>query len=173
MSGLLFMTHSDFQITKTNQGNLLTHNIPNLSLILIYSTQCEHCSKLLPIFKKLPSTIDGCQFGILNIGANKNMIPLCKDTILPIEYVPLMVLFIDKKPFMKYNGPHDIEDIRKFVIDVSRKMSEKQKFVNTQQQSTDRKISIDKKSSPCTTGVPLYGQGGEKYITFVQMLKSK
>ena len=151
MSGLLFLTSEDFGVTSGNKGDILCHGIPGFSLILFYSTQCVHCQTLIPIFKKLPGSIGGCQFGMINVSTNKKCIRLSKDTITPITYVPYIILYIQGKPFMKYNGPHDSNEIRRFIIEVSNKVQNKQKF-------TDKEVKDDGKGIPqYTIGHPLCG----------------
>ena len=130
MSGLLFLTSEDFLVENGNKGNILCTNIPGFSLLLFYSTQCVHCQELIPIFKKLPGTIGGCQFGMINVSSNKKCVSMSKDTIAPISYVPYIVLYIQGKPFMRYNGPHDGSEIKRFVLEVANKVQSKQKFTN-------------------------------------------
>ena len=43
MSGLLFLSYKDFRI----HNNLLCNNIPGMSLIMFYSTECVHCQKII------------------------------------------------------------------------------------------------------------------------------
>ena len=76
MSGLLFLTANDFSVIqdKKNNNNILINNIPGFSLVLFYSNQCQYCKTIIPIMKKLPGTINGCQFGMINVGRNKNVI---------------------------------------------------------------------------------------------------
>jgi thioredoxin-like negative regulator of GroEL len=140
MSGLLFLTSDDFTVTKGQKGNILTNSIPGFSLILFYSTQCIHCKTLIPIFKKLPGTIGGCQFGMVNVSTNKRCVYMSKNTIAPIEYVPYIVLCIQGKPFMKYNGPHDSNEIRRFVIEVANKVQSKQQFTNEHIKTVEKGI---------------------------------
>lgn len=147
MSGLLFLSSEDFSIAKGTRGNILVNSISGFSLILFYSTQCEHCQALIPIFKKLPGTIGGCQFGMINVSANKNVIRLSKETIAPITYVPYIVLYINGRPFMRYQGPHDSGEIRRFVLEVAQKVQSKQKF-----------SSAEIKEDP-RGGIPLYASG--------------
>jgi thiol-disulfide isomerase/thioredoxin len=128
MSGLLFLTSSDFSITKGTKGNILCHGIQGYSFILFYSTQCEYCHTLIPIIKKLPGTIVGVQFGMINVSSNKTCIQMSQNTISHITYVPLCILYINGKPFMKYSGPADPNEIRRFIIEVSTKIQNKQKF---------------------------------------------
>lgn len=151
MSGLLFLTSDDFSLQKGAKGNIMCHGIPGFSLILFYSTQCRHCQTLIPIFKKLPGTIGGCQFGMINVSSNKNCVKMSKDTIAPISYVPYIVLYIQGKPFMKYNGPHDGAELKRFVIEVANKIQNKQKF-------SPEIVKDDKRGIPeYSVGKPLLG----------------
>ena len=160
MSGLLFLCSDDFSITTGSKGNILCHSIPGFSLILFYSTQCTHCKKIIPIFKKLPGTIGGCQFCIVNVSSNKNCVRMSKETIAPINYVPYIVLYIQGKPFMRYNGPHDDQEIRRFVIEVANKVQNKQTF-------SKENVKDNKKGIPeFTTGHPLCGKDDVCYLDF-------
>lgn len=172
MSGLLFLENDDFVLAKGTKGNILCTSIPGFSLILFYSTQCPHCQKLVPIFKKLPGSIGGCQFGMLNVSTNKNCVRLSKDTIAPITYVPYIVLYVGGKPFMKYQGPHDLNEIKRFVIEVSKKIETKQKF----SQIPNKK---DTKKHPHTDygnnyiGCPLYGCDDDIYMEYEEAYSGK
>lgn len=166
MSGLLFLTTEDFILSKGTKGNIICNTIPGFSLILFYSTQCPHCQNLIPIFKKLPGSISGCQFGMVNISSNKNLIKMSKNTILPINYVPLIILFINSKPYMIYNGPHNGNEIKRFIIEVYQKLNSKQKFSN-ELGSASRKEQINHKSTPFSEGIPLYGDNEDiSYLSF-------
>ena len=146
MSGLLFLTSKDFYPEKGQRGPILSNVIQGFSLILFYSTQCEHCATLIPIFKRLPGTISGIQFGLINVSTNRQVISLAKNTICPIKYVPYIVLYISGKPFMEYKGPYDAREIRRFVLEVAEKVQKKQQF-------SDAKVKDDKK------GIPEYSLG--------------
>jgi len=164
MSGLLFLSSEDFFTVNGTKGNIMCHSIPGISLILFYSTQCEHCQKLIPIFKLLPGTLGGCQFGMINVSTNRECVKMSQNTIAPITYVPYIILFIGGKPFMKYQGPHDINEIKRFVFEVAQKMRTKQKFTD------GGKIKIDKeglKIPAYTIGHPLCGGDGDDvcYLT--------
>lgn len=134
MSGLLFLTSEDFNVQRGSKGDILCHQIPGFSLILFYSTHCEHCHALIPMFKKMPGTIGGCQFGMVNVGSNRKCVEDSQKTIAPITYVPYIVLYINGKPFMVYKGPYDEGEIRRFIIDVANNVQKKQKFMGSQQE---------------------------------------
>lgn len=158
MSGLLFLTSDDFHVANGTKGKILCHSIPNLSLILFYSTMCEHCQNLIPIFKRLPGTIGGCQFGMINVSTNKKCVQDSQETITPIEYVPYIILYINGRPFMRYNGPQDSGEIRRFVMEVAKK-------VNTKQQFSSKHVKQPSKKIPeYTLGIPLCGEDNKCYL---------
>jgi hypothetical protein len=53
---------------------------------------------------------------------------LSKDTIAPITYVPLIILYINGRPFLKYSGPPLESELKRFVVEVAQKIQSKQKF---------------------------------------------
>jgi thiol-disulfide isomerase/thioredoxin len=165
MSGLLFLGTEDFTISKGVKGNILCNTIPGLSLILFYSTQCPHCQNLIPIFKKLPGSISGCQFGMVNVSSNKTLISMSKNTIMPISYVPLIILHWAAKPYMVYKGPYDENEIKRFVIEVYNKINSKQKFAS--EQVSNYKKLPNHKTTPFSEGIPLYGDNDDvSYLKF-------
>jgi thiol-disulfide isomerase/thioredoxin len=167
MSGLLFLSTEDFQITKGSKGNILSTNIQGFSLILFYSTQCEHCQSLIPIFKQLPGTVGGCQFGMVNVNHNKQCIMMSRETIAPIKVVPYIILYINGKPYMRYQGPHDAKEISRFIVEVSQKVQTRQTFTK-QEETKEVKQKLKGGIPAYTIGKPLYGDEDDNvcYLEF-------
>jgi thiol-disulfide isomerase/thioredoxin len=160
MNGLLFLSSEDFTISKGTKGNILCTSIPGFSLILFYSTQCSHCQKLIPVFKRLPGSIGGCQFGMINVSSNKTCVQMSKDTVAPITYVPYIILFVNGRPLLRYNGPHDLVEIKRFVVEVAQKIQNKQKF-------SEKVVQDPRGGIPAyTIGHPLCGQDDVCYLEF-------
>ena len=143
-SSLLFLTSEDFNIQHGTNGNIMCNSIADFSLVLFYSTHCAHCKGLIPIFKNLPGTIGGCQFAMVNISNNRMCVDMSKNSITPITYVPLIILYINGKPFMIYKGAYEANEIRKFIIDVAANVQKKQQFTK-------------EKTAPNENGVLTYG----------------
>lgn len=120
MSGLLFLTSEDFNLQRGNKGNIMCTNLQGFSLILFYSTECVHCQSLIPIFKGMPGSVGGCQFGMINVSHNKQCVMMSRETIAPIKVVPYIILYINGKPHMRYNGPYIAEEIGRFIVEVAR-----------------------------------------------------
>lgn len=162
MSGLLFLTSDDFEIQRGQKGAIMCNDIPGFSLILFYSTHCQYCKPLVTIFKQLPGTIGGCQFGMINVSANKKCVQMSRQTIAPVSYVPYIVLYINGKPFMIYKStsPYDANEIRRFVIEVANNVRKKQQF-------SKKYVKEDSKSIPAyCLGVPIKGDEDVCYLEF-------
>lgn len=167
MSGLLFLSSDDFNISKGTKGNIMCHSIPGFSLILFYSTQCLHCQSLIPIFKSLPGTVGGCQFGMINISTNKKCVLMSTETIAPIQVVPYILLFINGRPYMRYQGPYEKSEIIRFIVEVSQKVQNKQQFTNDSRVKEDPRGGIP----AYTVGIPLYGDEKVCYLELAQAYK--
>lgn len=146
-AGLLYLTGEDFTVKNTQAGKVLCHDIPDYSIVFFYSNNCNYCKGLIPIFKRLPGTLVGCQFAMLNVDRYKECIIKSKDTISPLRYVPYIVLYINGQPFMAYNGEHTENGIKNFIIDVSTNLQKKQQF------------SKDKVQKPQQSEIPTYSIG--------------
>ena len=162
MSGLLFLTSDDFNVQNGTKGKILCNTIPGFSLILFYSNQCQHCKNLIPIFKSMPGSVGGCQFGLLNVGTNMACIRLSKQTVTEIKYVPLIILYFNGRPFMRYAGSYDRDEIAKFVVSMSKRVQNKQKFTNDPNVKEDPRGSIP----AYTIGHPLCGDEDVCYLEF-------
>jgi thiol-disulfide isomerase/thioredoxin len=162
MSGLLFLTADDFTVENGTKGKILCNPIPSFSLVLFYSNQCKHCKTLVPIFKKLPGTIGGCQFGLLNVGTNMKVVQKSKGTVTEIQYVPLIILYINGKPFMRYAGKYNQAEIVQFVVSMSKRVQTKEAFVNKNNSlKPDPNITEDPRGGipAFSIGKPLKGDG--------------
>ena len=125
MSGLLFLESSDFSVQQGSKGPILCNIIRGISLVLFYSPKCEHCKNLIPIFKRLPGSMSGIQFGLLNVSIDTNVVKMSKNTVTEIKYVPLILLFVNGSPFIRFDGQATEMNIKNFIVDVVSKIHQK------------------------------------------------
>ena len=171
MSALYYLRSDDFLIKKGQKGNILCHNIKNLSLILFYSTSCVYCKTFIKVFKELPTKISGCSVGIINISHNMKIADMSKDTIMPLKFVPYIVLYYNGRPYMRYNGPSDINEIIKFISEISQQISQK---LQNKHKQTNPNIKKNKGGIPSyCTGKPLYGDNEVCYLEFKDFMNLK
>ena len=126
MSGILYLNVDDFVVRKGEKGNLmcLGYDVQGMSLVLFYSNECQHCNKLLGRYKQLPYNINGCQFTMINVNKmeNRRVVQMSNQTIVPITYVPDIILYVDGIPYMRYDGSHDIQSIKTFILDIYQRL---------------------------------------------------
>jgi thioredoxin-like negative regulator of GroEL len=127
MSGLLFLTSDDFSLIESDKGNIMKLNgVNGFSLILFYSTKCDHCSNIIPIFKRLPSILGGCNFGMINVNNNKECIMMSRKSITNINVVPYIILYVNENPYIRYEGSYTEKEISNFIIKISSEIKNNQ-----------------------------------------------
>lgn len=184
MSALLFLTSEDFEVRSGPKGPILTSGVKGFNLIMFYSDSCGICkTKSIPMIRRLPGTINGCQFSLAKV--DSKLIEMSRATIKPLTYVPCMILYYDSKPFMEYRdtGNYDPNDVRKFIIDVSSNLQARQQFssgqqqgqpAGAQQQQNPNAVPDDLRKE-YSLGVPIYGdmKGPVCYLSWDQAYNPK
>jgi thioredoxin-like negative regulator of GroEL len=99
----------------------------------------------------------------------KNIIAMSKATISEIKYVPLIILYVAGKPFIRYDGPHDENEIKRFILEVSSKIQSKEKFSNKEVPRGKMQTNNGKKEVPAyASGQPLWGDSDDFYMEFAE-----
>lgn len=171
-NGIFFFKNTDFTVRQNLKGKLLsfTEDCKGLYLVLFYSEQCSYCEQLMSDFKLLPQKLLGCKFVMVNINKNPGIVDMARDTICPITYVPDLILYVNGLPYIRYDGPNTLEDIKKFIIDIANKL-EKTSFMEEvssppqQQQEIQFQETVveeENKIPAYTIGKPLCGSGRDE-----------
>ena len=172
MAGLLFLESGDFHIEQGVKGDILCNSIRGISLILFFSPKCVHCQNLIPIFKRLPGQLGGVQFGLINVTVETNLIKMARHTITEIKYVPLILLFVNGKPYIRFECPGQPTEqtIRSFVIEVVSKIHQKDQFIKNEKKT--QSMGVKKHSSHHDDIPPLYSIGwplkGQDEVTYLE-----
>lgn len=132
-----FLNDSNFSV---DSDNTLLVNIPNFSLVLFYSTRCPHCKQMIEVIKKMPTLINGCTFGMINLDENRGVVQKAKNSTLDLKFVPFLVFFANSVPYMVYNGPTLDTEIKRFVVQVS------EQYVTEFESSSNRTMLPNTKS---------------------------
>lgn len=161
MNSLIFLGEKDFTIQQGKKGNILCNNLSGVSLVLFFSKQCVHCGAVFPIFKELSQSMGGCQFALLNVSTYYSVAQMSQKTISPITHVPFIVLYVNGRPFMKYNGAKTYKDISNFVTEVLSRIQSKKNF-------TTMKIEHEDDIPEYSVGIPfnMVCEGEQCYLTF-------
>lgn len=131
MNNLILISGRDFEMKNVEKGPVLKTRIKGFSLVLYYSNDCQYCSDYIKLFKVIGKYFNQCQYCIINVSKNKNLVKASTQTICPIEYVPLIIFYVDGMPYIKYEGPADLNNIVSFLSELinhlmEQKMKQKQ-----------------------------------------------
>jgi hypothetical protein len=163
MNSLIFLTEEDFSIQQGKKGYIMCNNIPGVSLVLFFGNRCDHCPPVKDAFNYLPRAVQGCQFALVNLSTNVNIAYMSKKTIAPIEHVPFIILYVNGRPFMKYNGDKTVQALANFVIEVLSRLQSKKNFTN------NTKVEHGDADIPeYASGIPfnMVCEGEQCYLTF-------
>jgi hypothetical protein len=118
---ILFLTTDDFSVVNEPLGKMLCTNIPGFSLILFYTNNCKFCGDFIKEIKLLPSIITGCKVGLVNLHNLPKLVQMSIDTITPFKFVPYVLLYVNGRPFMRYDGDANAQSFRKFIMESAEK----------------------------------------------------
>ena len=138
-----FLRDADFKVLPGKSGQVLCTTLQGISLVLFYvEAGCKFCHEVLPLFKqRLPYTIPDCQFAIVNLTKNPSVAAKSAATISPITHVPHIVMYINGRPFLKYTGKRQFNDIAEFVMQVLSRIQGKKNFSpNTKMEFDDSEV---------------------------------
>src|SRR4051812_4399803 len=109
---LSYLNSREFFVQPGKRGHVLCNRVKGMSLVLFYSDSCRHCHSIKPIFKELQKYVPSCVIALHNIQDDGMAVSIMsQQTIAPIKYVPYIVLYINGRPFMRYDGPSTIRDL--------------------------------------------------------------
>lgn len=133
MNNLHHITNNEFYLADGKQGKVLCTTIKGMALVLFHANpdRCPHCEECIPEFKALPRKIGNCTFALCNLNSYPVVAKMSAQTILPIDSVPFIILYIGGRPIYKYNGERTMEEMAEFVVSVSQQLQKKQPFTDT------------------------------------------
>jgi len=183
MSGILFLTKTDFQLKQGDKGMNLALNCQmnsGMTLVLFYTNECPHCEHIIKIFKQLPNRINGCSFAMINLTLQREIVEISQKTIAPITYVPDLILYVNNSPFVRYDGNPNIESIVQFLSEMNQKIqhinfisaSRPQSSPVSSSSTVQHESSIPESSKSIeipayTIGMPLYGHQKKDNVCYV------
>lgn len=118
----MFLTHNDFAI----QNDELVLKLPGYYFIFFTQRSCIYCHNLRPVFDRLSTITKGCNFAYVDVdNANQAIVNMSNSTTMPIEYVPLLTLYINGRcvdVFMpdEENPENNLKKMTDFLISHSK-----------------------------------------------------
>ena len=135
-SGLHFLSSDDFNTVEGPNGSpIMVQPIRGLSMVMFYSNSCTHCQTLMPLFKKLPEVVKGASFALANVSTHKAIVAKSRGTNTQIDYVPMVIFYVDGAPFAQYTGNHNMNELIGFIKEMATRAQQKQQFASAPQRT--------------------------------------
>lgn len=148
--GLLHLQSANFGVDKIPEGRILCNSVKGFSVVLFYSLErCQYSYHALQEFKKVVGTVNGINFGILNIDKNMDLIKLSRSTITPIDGVPYIMLYYNGIPKQIYPENYEFvsEQIKNFSTTVSANILKSISNMNNKQQVESKEKVLQKNNN--------------------------
>ncbi len=115
---MLELTPLNFKVVPTMKGIVLGNDIKGISLIVFYKLNCEKSNTFLQLFDTAMDDNDYCTFAKVNTDMYPEYIAESAKTKTPINVSdgPYVVIYVDGRPYMSYDGPVDNIEIKKLLM---------------------------------------------------------
>lgn len=125
MQAITFLSDAEFGIAEGQRGQILCTKLDNISVVLFYSKMCPHCNNIFPVFTKLASRIRVIKFAVLNCTQYPRVVEMSQSTISQIDSVPMILLYVNGKPYIRYKGAQTEAEIGKFLVGIYQRLQQK------------------------------------------------
>ena len=130
MSNLLYLGEQDFYVDKGTKGPVICLQYKDIHFVFFHANKdvCSYCDTAKPEFIKLAQFISGAKFGLCNLSTESNLITKSLNTVIPLNKVPLFILFVNGRPFMNYTGEKTLNHFVEFMQNVIKRLKTQQVF---------------------------------------------
>jgi len=151
MNNLIYLSSDEFfLVDATKGGKIMCCDTEGICLVLFHAEpgKCSHCEEAIPEFKKASRMISSVKFGLCNLNQNQDVIKLSKASIAPLEYVPYIILYVNSRPFLRYDGERNAQEIAEFLQEVMMRLQTKKQFIE------NKNYKIESEIPAYTIGIP-------------------
>ncbi len=107
----------DFYIDTGKKGKVLCTTQKDIIFVFFHldGKQCENCEAMLPEFMKLPNLVPQVKYALVDLSKNPEIAKKTTQTIAPIKYVPYLIVFVNNRPFLRYDGGKSSTEMAQFL----------------------------------------------------------
>ena len=101
-----YLKTQDFYIDNGKKGKVLCTTQKDIVFCFFHldGNQCENCKEMVPEFLKLPNLVPQINYALVDLSKYPEIAKKTAVTIAPIKYVPYLIVFVNNRPFLRYDG---------------------------------------------------------------------
>lgn len=179
MHNLLYLGEQDFYFAQSAKGVVVccTQKAPTFVMFHADPSICKFCDLAKPEFMQLHQIISGAKFGLCNLSRCRGLYERSKQSITPLDKVPLFILFVNGRPFMNYTGEKQLKHFAEFMQQALHRVGSQQVFSDgtasvvplEQKEKTPHGLAYDydfvEVSNPSLMGSVTCNEDGFCYLT--------
>jgi len=145
----------DFYIDNGKKGKVLCCTQKDITFVFFHldKEQCENCDAMIPEFMKLPHLVPQINYALVDLSKYPEIAKKTAVTIAPITYVPYLIVFVNNRPFLRYDGGKSSTEMAQFLREL---------LANIPKEYLQN-MNSNSKSATFDSEVPVYPAGGIPY----------
>ena len=146
-NNILFLQTKDFGVDDAPKGKVLVNNQKGVMFCMFHADldKCQFCADAWPEWKKLAIKMPGVKFGLCNLNQHRGVWEMSRQTFAPITAVPYILLYVNGRPLMRYDGEKRADVMMAFLNDVINRLN-----------STDKKGFFENKNVRMESDIPTF-----------------
>lgn len=109
------LTSQNFSVVSGKNGRVLKISVPGNALVFFKATVCPGCAEVDPIFAALAAKDHRVSYFTINIDDYRDVVMMARGTSVPIQTVPMLVLYVNQYPKAKFTGAKNLPSIQSFL----------------------------------------------------------
>ena len=129
-NNIIYLSSREFGVDEAPKGLVLVNSQKGIMFCLFHADpdKCQYCLEAIPEFKRLALKMPSVKFGFVNLNRDRDIYLMSTKTIMPIDSVPFVILYVNGRPLMRYNGDKRADVMLNFLGDVISRLNNKKDF---------------------------------------------
>ena len=121
---ILHLTNNDFYVDNGKKGKVMCTTQKDILFAFFHlnDNECSNCTTMIPEFVNVAKRLPQIKYALVNLSKYPEIFKKTVDTIAPIKYVPYLIIFVNNRPFLRYDGGKSASEMYEFIKELLENM---------------------------------------------------
>ena len=121
---ILHLTNNDFYVDNGKKGKVMCTTQKDILFAFFHlnDNECSNCTTMIPEFVNVAKRLPQIKYALVNLSKYPEIFKKTVDTIAPIKYVPYLIIFVNNRPFLRYDGGKSSSEMYNFIKELLENM---------------------------------------------------
>ena len=121
---ILHLTNNDFYVDNGKKGKVMCTTQKDILFAFFHlnDNECSNCTTMIPEFVTVAKRLPQIKYALVNLSKYPDIFKKTVDTIAPIKYVPYLIIFVNNRPFLRYDGGKSSSEMYEFIKELLENM---------------------------------------------------